>query len=67
MTVPEKKPEEKTPGEIAREGLPSVTIHGLHDAKCLMKAAEWRGKQNIKVASFLDSCLKLLGVRTSTT
>ena len=49
MTIAEKKPEEKTPGEIAREGLPSVTIHGLHDAKCLMKAAEWRGKQNIKV------------------
>lgn len=60
MTIPEKKPEEKTPGERAREALPSVTIHGLHDAKCLMKAAEWRGKQNIKVASFYKhSCLHL--------
>ena len=51
MTITEKKPEEKTPGEKEREGLPAVTIHGLHDAKRLMKAAEWRGKQNIKVAS----------------
>ena len=55
MTIPEKRHEEKTPGEIAREGLPSVTIHGLHDAKCLMKAAEWRGKQNIKVVSFYNT------------
>lgn len=44
-------PKEKTPGEKARERLPGVTIHGLQDAKRLMKAAEWHGKQNVKVAS----------------
>ncbi|KAK9840659.1 hypothetical protein WJX81_007805 [Elliptochloris bilobata] len=49
MTVTEKKPEEKTAGEQERETLPGVTIHGLHDAKRLMKAAEYRGKQSIKV------------------
>lgn len=54
MTVPESKPEhEKTAGEKAREGLPSVTIRGLHDAKRLMKAAEYRGKQNIRVRKCL--------------
>ena len=42
-------PKEKTPGEKARESLPGVTIHGLQDAKRLMKAAEWHGKQNIQV------------------
>ena len=44
-------PKEKTPGEKARESLPGVTIHGLQDAKRLMKAAEWHGKQNVKVST----------------
>ena len=42
---------EKTPGEKARESLPGVTIHGLQDAKRLMKAVEWHGKQNIQVST----------------
>ena len=43
--------QEKTPGEKARESLPGVTIHGLQDAKRLMKAAEWHGKQDIQVST----------------
>ena len=42
---------EQTPGEKARESLPGVTIHGLQDAKRLMKAAEWHGKQNVQVST----------------
>lgn len=49
-------PKEKTPGEKARESLPGVTIHGLQDAKRMMKAAEWHGKQNVKVASPHTAC-----------
>ena len=60
-------PKEKTPGEKARESLPGVTIHGLQDAKRLMKAAEWHGKQNVKVASQHIACsysLLALGCNT---
>ena len=61
-------PEEKTPGEKQRETLPGVTIHGLQDAKRLMKAVEWHGKQNVKVTgthAVLFASFCFLSVATS--
>lgn len=61
MTVREKTPAEEQ-RERERELLPSVTLRGLHDAKRMMKAAEYRGKQHVAVrcpvrpAGHLHSC-----------
>lgn len=48
MTIPEKTPAE-VEHKKERETLPTVTLRGLHDMKRLMKGAEYRGKQSIKV------------------
>ena len=57
---------EKTPGEKARDGLPGVTIHGLQDTKRSMKAAEWHGKQNVKVDSTHCSACRMFLLAVAT-